>query len=248
MRQSGFDGLPTGHTFADRYRVEEVIGQGSFAAVYRATDLLLGHPVAVRVIARPESAEDGDEVRKAFQREAGALAALHHPNLVAVYDFGTDPGLGLDFVVMEPVQGEALSDRLRRSGDIPFAEALRILLDAAAGVEAGHNAGLVHRNLKPGNILLAPSAGRDDFRVYVLDFGVARFTARDAGEHTRSGRSYASPEQLRGDRELTPASDVFSLGAIGYQLLGHEKPFPRKRLRGRGETDAPVVPLRELNP
>jgi len=249
MRHPGFEGLLTGHTLLDRYHVEEVIGRGGFAAVYRATDERLGRTVAVKVITRSGG---GGEIQRRFQREARAIASLHHPNVVTVFDFGTDPKLGLDFLVMELLQGEVLSERLRRPEPMPVAQALRILLDAAAGVDAGHRAGLVHRDIKPGNIFLARNEPRGGFRVYVLDFGIARFTEPDATQLTHSGGAllspaYAAPEQLRGERQVTPAADVFSLGVIGYQMLAREKPFPRDRLSAPGEAAA-VVPLRERNP
>src|SRR4051812_33413011 len=225
MAHSGFEGLLTGHTLAGRYHVEEVIGRGGFAAVYRATDERLGRTVALKVITHSAGAPElRDEIQRRFQREARAIASLHHPNVVTIYDFGTDPVLGLDFLVMELLVGEVLSERLRRPEPIAVGEALRILLDAAAGVDAGHRAGLVHRDIKPGNVFLARDEHGGAPRVYVVDFGIARFTEPDATQLTHSGRSflspaYAAPEQLRGEREVTPAADVFSLGVIGYQLL-----------------------------
>jgi serine/threonine protein kinase/cytochrome c-type biogenesis protein CcmH/NrfG len=253
MRHPGFEGLLTGHTLLDRYHVEEVIGRGGFAAVYRATDRRLGRTVAVKVITHSGAGEVRDEIQRRFEREARAIASLHHPNVVTVYDFGTDPVLGLDFLVMELLQGEVLSERLRRPEPLPVAQALRILLDASAGVDAGHRAGLVHRDIKPGNIFLARNEPRGGFRVYVLDFGIARFTEPDATQLTHSGRAflspaYASPEQLRGERQVTPAADVFSLGVIGYQMLAREKPFGRDRLGRHGDALTEVVPLRERNP
>src|SRR5205085_3845806 len=111
-----------------------------------------------------------------FEREARAIAMLHHPNVVTVFDFGADPDLGLDFLVMELLQGEVLSDRLKRAEPLPIPEALRILRDAAAGVDAGHRAGLIHRDIKPGNIFLSRPEHGGPARVSVLDFGIARFT------------------------------------------------------------------------
>lgn len=253
MAQSGFEGLLTGHSLAGRYRVDEVIGRGGFAAVYRAVDERLGRTVAVKVITQHAGPDVRDEVQKRFQREARAIASLHHPNVVTVYDFGTDPGLGLDFLVMELLQGEVLSDRLKRIEPITVVEALRILLDAAAGVNAGHHAGLIHRDIKPGNIFLARSEGRPGTRVCVLDFGIARFVEQDTTQLTRSGRAflspaYAAPEQLRGDRQITPAADVFSLGVIGYQLLARERPFRRDRLHSEPDSADVPLPLRERNP
>ncbi|HEU4560981.1 MAG TPA: protein kinase [Longimicrobium sp.] len=254
MPASGFEGLLTGHTLADRYHVEEVIGRGGFAAVYRATDQRLGRTVAVKVITQSAStSEMKAEMQRRFEREARAIAMLHHPNVVTVYDFGADPVLGLDFLVMELLRGEVLSDRLKRAEPIPIPEALRILREAAYGVDAGHRAGLIHRDIKPGNIFLARNDHGGAPRVAVLDFGIARFTeASDVTQLTHSGRgflspAYASPEQLRGERPVTPAADVFSLGVIGYHLLAREKPFKHDRLHP-GPFDKPATPLRERNP
>jgi len=251
----GFEGLLAGRTLCDRYRIEEVIGRGGFAAVYRATDERLGRTVAVKVTTfSATNPETRDEVQKRFRREARAAASLHHPNVVTVYDFGTDPSLGLEFFVMELLQGEDLAHRLARPAPLPVRVALRLLRDAAWGVDAGHRAGLVHRDIKPGNIFLARRDRPGRFRVCVLDFGIARpAIADEATQLTRAGGmllspAYASPEQLRGELRVSPASDVFSLGVIGYELLARERPFPGNRLQATpGEQPAPV-PLRERNP
>ncbi|HET6229392.1 MAG TPA: protein kinase [Longimicrobiaceae bacterium] len=249
----GFEGLLGGHTLAGRYRIGEVIGRGGFAAVYEAVDERLGRTVAVKVITLAASGDEADELRKRFDREARASASLHHPNVVAIYDFGTDPTLGLDFLVMERLRGEDLRARLRRPEPIPLADALRILRDAADGVDAGHRTGLVHRDLKPGNIFLAETNRPGGFRVCVVDFGIARIAEGD--ETTRITHhgiplspAYASPEQLRGEQDLTPASDVFSLGVIGYELLARGRPFPGDRLHPAEGTPPRPVPLRERNP
>jgi len=254
MPNSGFEGLLTGHTLAGRYHVEEVIGRGGFAAVYRATDERLGRTVAVKVITQSASnPEMRAEMQRRFEREARAIAMLHHPNVVTVFDFGADPDLGLDFLVMELLQGEVLSDRLKRIEPLAIPEALRILREAAAGVDAGHRAGLIHRDIKPGNIFLSHPEHGGPARVSVLDFGIARFTeAQETTQLTHSGRgflspAYASPEQLRGERPITPASDVFSLGVIGYHLLAREKPFRHDRMQP-GPYAKPPMPLRERNP
>jgi hypothetical protein len=154
---------------------------------------------------------------------------------------------------MELLQGEVLSDRLKRAEPLAVPEALRILRDAASGVDAGHRAGLIHRDIKPGNIFLSHPEHGGPARVSVLDFGIARFTeAQETTQLTHSGRgflspAYASPEQLRGERPITPASDVFSLGVIGYHLLAREKPFRHDRMHP-GPYARPPVPLRERNP
>lgn len=251
----GFEGLLAGRTLIDRYRIEEVIGRGGFAAVYRATDERLGRPVAVKVITfSATNPETREEVQKRFRREARAIASLHHPNVVTLYDFGTDPALGLDFFVMELLRGEDLSHRLARPAPIPPRIALRMLRDAASGVNAGHQAGLIHRDIKPGNIFLARRDRPGRFRVCVLDFGIARFAlAEEATQLTRAGGvllspAYASPEQLRGETRVTPASDVFSLGVIGYEMLTRERPFAGNRLQSPPGAHPTPVPLRDRNP
>ena len=253
----GLEGLLTGHTLVKRYTIEEVIGRGGFAVVYRATDTRLERPVAVKVITLTATDPAQHEaLRQRLHREAQAAASLpHHPNLVTVHDVGTDPELGLDFLVMELLRGENLSQALARDGRPPLPRALRILRDAAEGLAVGHRAGLIHRDVKPGNIFLAEGLdgdGPESFRVCVLDYGIAQAieddqtVTRGAGANPLSP-AYASPEQIRGERELTAATDVFSLGVAGYQLLTGERPFSA----GAGQAPSGWTvrrPLRELNP
>jgi eukaryotic-like serine/threonine-protein kinase len=229
----GLEGLLAGRTLVGRYEIGEVIGRGGFAVVYRATDVRLGRPVAVKVItlaAHDEAAREA--LRGRLHREAQAAASLpHHPNLVTVHDVGTDPELGLDFLVMELLRGENLAQYLAREGKPPLPQALRILRAAAEGLAVGHRAGLVHRDVKPANLFLAEPHGEEagPYRVCVLDYGIAQAIEDDAtmtrGEATPLSPAFASPEQLRGERDLNPASDVFSLGVVGYQLLTGERPF-----------------------
>ncbi len=251
---SGFERLLTGRALVDRYRIEEVIGRGGFAAVYRATDQRLGRTVAVKVMtAAAPDADARDRLQARFNREARVAASLQHPNVATVYDFGTDPELELDFLVMELLQGEDLAARLARSGAPPLEEALRILRDAARGIAAGHHGGLIHRDVKPGNIFLAMRDRPDSFRVCVLDFGIARFTVpgNDATPLTRGAAphspGYASPEQLQGGVDLTPASDVFSLGVVAYHVLSGERPFAQGEIAHAASLEA-LPPLGTRNP
>lgn len=229
----GIAGLLTGRTLCGRYRIDAVIGRGGMGAVYRALDERLGRAVAVKVIGitAADSQEHGRLLAR-FLREARAAAALHHPNVVSVYDFGTDPDVGLDFLVMELLQGEDLAVRLARTGPPPMHVSLSILRQAARGLAAGHRAGLVHRDVKPGNLFLETSDHPDEPHVRVLDFGIAQVSGEEGTvtHLTEFGRSpfspaFASPEQMRGDDRLTPASDVFSLAAVGYNLLTGVRPF-----------------------
>ncbi|HET7274470.1 MAG TPA: tetratricopeptide repeat protein [Longimicrobiaceae bacterium] len=252
------EGLLAGRLLGDRYRIEEVIGRGGMGVVYRATDERLGREVAVKVITlvggnEPEGRE---RLRARFDREARSAAALpHHPNVVPVYDYGTDSTLGLDFLVMELLRGDDLASRLSRSGPPPLASSLRILQEAARGLAVGHRSGLIHRDVKPGNIFIADSE-HGEAQVRVLDFGIAKLAADEdtASQLTQDGRAphspaFASPEQLRGLTRLTPASDVFSLGAVGYVLLTGQRPFSETD-RNRMSLGMPVAPpaLRAINP
>jgi serine/threonine protein kinase len=237
----GIESLLAGRTLMERYLIREVIGKGGMGVVYRARDGRLGRDVAVKVVTVAALDEAGHQrLRARFQREARAAARLHHPNVVAVHDFGTDAELGLDFLVMELLRGEDLAARLARDGPPPVGAALDLLCQAARGLAAGHRAGLVHRDVKPGNLFLERDDGSGDTRLKVLDFGIADITAAEEATVTHltmDGRSpfspaFASPEQLRGDSSISPSSDVFSLGAVAYQMFTGQRAFtatdPRK--------------------
>src|ERR1700741_3088339 len=255
---AGIEALLRGRVLVDRYRIEEVIGRGGMGAVYRATDERLGRHVAVKVITAASAGDPAlrERVRARFRHEAGAAARLpHHPNVVPVYDYGTDPELGLDFIVMELLRGQDLASLLMREGPPPLGQALRILREAARGVAVGHRTGVIHRDVKPGNVFLVEEEDGEP-QVRVLDFGIAKVMADEDTQTalTQDGRAplspaYASPEQLAGEARLTPASDVFSLGAVGYQLLTGEKPFSEAdRNRMAVGLDVPVPSVRARNP
>jgi tRNA A-37 threonylcarbamoyl transferase component Bud32 len=257
---AGLESLLKGRELAGRYRIEDVIGRGGMGAVYRATDARLGRDVAVKVITASagNDAEVRERLRARFRHEAASAARLpHHPNVVPVYDYGTDDELGLDYIVMELLRGEDLASRLQRSGPPPMAEALRILQHAARGVAVGHRSGLIHRDVKPGNVFLIQGNPDEEMQVRVLDFGIAKaMTEEDTASVglTHDGRAplspaYASPEQLLGEARLTPASDVFSLGALGFQLLSGTRPFTEgDRNRMSAGMEVPVPSLRARNP
>ena len=246
---SGLEGLLAGRTLAGRYRIEEVIGRGGFAAVYRARDERLGRTTAVKVITLAASdPEVREQIQRRFEREARVAASLDHPNVVTVYDVGTDTDLQMDFLVMELLHGEDLAHRLARPEPLPVPAAVRILRDAARGIGAGHAGGLIHRDVKPANIFLAEHEREHRFRVCVLDFGIAQIlhaehslTRLTSGAAPLSPR-YASPEQLQESKDLTPASDVYSLGLIGCELLTWERPFSPVQVRAMSRGERPDAP------
>lgn len=216
-----------GRLIGGRYRLEAVIGRGGMATIYRARDERLETLVAVKLL-RPEIAADRDLADR-FRREALAASVLSHPNIVACLDTGTDPAG--PYLVMALVDGEDLTTRLRRETVLPPADVARIGLDVARALGVAHQRGIVHRDVKPGNILLAR-----DGRALVTDFGIARLA--DDAEGSVPGTilgsvQYFSPEQARGDA-TTPASDVYGLGLVLYESLTGLRPWS-------GETSAAIA-------
>lgn len=202
----------------DRYQLGRVVGRGGMATIHEAMDLRLERPVAVKLL-RPEAAADADLADR-FRREALAATVLRHPNIVACLDTGTDDGQ--PYLVMDLVDGEDLAARLKRGGRLAPTHAARIGLDVARALGVAHVRGIVHRDVKPGNILLA-----SDGRAMVTDFGIARLAA-DA-EAARPGTTlgsvhYFSPEQAKG-ATTTPASDVYGLGLVLYEAMTGARAF-----------------------
>ena len=206
-----------------RYRILGEIGRGAMGAVYRAEDPKLGRTVAVKMIsAAVASGEDRAEVAARFEREARVAARLLHPNVVAVYDAGSE-GDSL-YLVMECVDGDTLGHRLARGQFPSTAQALEIAAQAADALAAAHEAGIIHRDIKPGNLLLDRQG-----RVKVSDFGVAKAVGEQT-ELTRTGMmvgspAYMAPEQVKG-MPLDGRSDLFSLGVVLFELILRRKPFP----------------------
>ena len=198
--------------------------------VYRARHLLMDRPVAIKVL-HPRFVEN-EAARMRFQLEARAAVRLHHPNAVSVTDFGQTPD-GLVYIVMELLKGHTLREILAKDAPLETARAISIMLQASAAVAAAHEAGIIHRDVKPSNILVTKSPDAPAM-VKVLDFGIAKLIAdtledEDASALTLPGTPigtprYMSPEQHEG-RPITPATDVYSLGIILYEMLTGMAPF-----------------------
>jgi serine/threonine-protein kinase len=209
-----------GEVIAERYEVEELVGTGGMSSVYRARDRLLERFVALKVL-HPHYGDD-DEYVERFRREARSVAQLSHPHIVTVIDRGEDDGQ--QFIVFEYVDGENLKQLLERTGPLPARRALELAVEIADALAFAHEHGLVHRDVKPQNVLLTP-----DGDVKVTDFGIARSLDVEHGV-TQTGTvlgtsNYLSPEQASG-KPTTQATDVYSLGVVLYELLTGEVPFP----------------------
>jgi eukaryotic-like serine/threonine-protein kinase len=207
-----------GTLIGDRFRLEEKVGSGGMSSVYRAFDPTLERHVAIKMMHRDIS-NDADQLER-FRREARAVAQLNHPHVVTVIDAGEDDGT--PFIVFEYVEGETLKDRIRRLGRLPVAEAVAYAVEIGRALECAHSHMLVHRDVKPQNVLIDP-----DGRAKVTDFGIAR--SLEAQGLTATGRvlgttDYVSPEQALG-HEVTEQSDVYSLGIVLYEMLIGEAPF-----------------------
>lgn len=242
------DRVPSPEVLGGRYELLEPIGRGAMSTVYRAKDTALGRMVAVKVI-RHDPAMHGDleSMRERFRREAANAAHIPpHPNVVQIYDYGTDPEGDGDFIVMELLDGRDLKSLLReRRFSTP--EGVRIIQEAARGLAAGHDAGIVHRDVKPANLLVSQD-GAD--RVRILDFGIAKALAGEwEDDLTQVGGiphtpAYASPEQRQAGGVLKPASDVYQLGLVAYEVLAGERAFDAQDRERIARGDAVRLPNR----
>ncbi|MBI9114861.1 serine/threonine-protein kinase [Sanguibacter suaedae] len=217
--------LEAGSTVADRYVVEALLGRGGTAAVYRARDQVLGRAVALKVFAPGTTAPHGARERA----EVDLLASFHHPSLVTLFDVCTDADHGGErpVLVMELVEGPHLGERIAQ-GPLARVDVARMAGDLAEALHAVHEAGVVHRDIKPGNVLLGPSLlPTHEFRARLADFGIAYLV--DSTRLTAEGilvgtPAYLSPEQARGE-EPSPAGDVYSLGLVLLESLTRERAF-----------------------
>ena len=244
--------LPPG-TRLGPYEVVAKLGEGGMGEVYRARDLRLERTVAIKVL--PQLVRDDPERRERFEREARAVAALNHPNICTLHDIGHDSGL--DFLVMELVEGETLQKRLER-GAMPLDQALRTAAELASALDRAHRHGIVHRDVKPGNVILTKTGAK------LLDFGLAKLRAPVASNETTLATQradvtahgtilgtiqYMAPEQLEGD-EADARSDIFALGAVLFEMVTGRKAFEGK---GQASVIAAILSstppgLRKLQP
>jgi len=228
----------------DRYRNPELIARGGMGEVYRAEDAHLERIVAVKLL--PVRFADNEAIRGRFTREALAVARLSHaPSTVTIFDVGEHGGR--PYIVMEYLPGGSLADRLERDGAQPVGRVLQWLGQAAAALDTAHAHGIVHRDVKPANLLLD-----DDEQVKVADFGVA--SAADLGSFTEAGTvvgtaGYLAPEQARGER-ATPASDLYALAVVAFELLTGKRPFERESstAEAMAHVSAPIPPASDSNP
>ena len=226
--------LVQGQILDDRYEIDTLIGQGGMSYVYRANDKKMGREVAIKVL-KEEYCEDEDFIRK-FQNEAQAAAKLNHPNIVAVYDIVDNLETKLHYIVMELVEGITLKNYIKRAGRMDSQEAIAIALQAAAGIELAHKMGIVHRDIKPQNIIV-DSEGN----VKVADFGIARAATQQTVNATVMGSvHYISPEQARSGKS-DERSDIYSFGCTLYEMLTGQVPYD-------GDTSVSVVFAHLENP
>ncbi|NIV45879.1 MAG: protein kinase, partial [Gammaproteobacteria bacterium] len=223
--------LEAGHQLGP-YEIVAALGAGGMGEVYRARDTRLGRDVAIKVL--PHEVAANPDAYARFEREAKAVAALSHPNILAIHDFGQHDGTA--YAVMELLEGETLREALS-PGPLPQRKAIDYARQTARGLGAAHDGGVVHRDLKPENLFVTR-----DGRVKILDFGLARTAAEQSADarddtptHTHltgpgtvlGTINYMSPEQARGE-PAGPSSDIFSLGSVLYEMLTGSRPFERE--------------------
>jgi len=223
-----------GRVIAGRYELIALVGEGGMATLWRAMDEQLEREVAVKILRPQFGADPGFAAR--FRNEARIAGSLSHPNIVQVYDFGTDQDGGDQYIVMQLVEGHDLSAVLRERDPLPIDEAVGIGAAVADALDAAHRHGLVHRDIKPGNILITPAG-----RTLVTDFGISR--AITDASMTVTGTTigsvhYFSPEQAAGE-EVGPPSDMYALGIVLYEMLSGRRPFQADSAAG--------VALKRLN-
>jgi serine/threonine protein kinase len=234
-----------GTLLGDRFRIVSLLGSGGMGEVYRATDLKLGQPVALKFL--PAATAEDPAALARFHNEVRIARQIAHPNVCRVYDIGELEGLA--YISMEYVDGEDLHSLLRRIGRLPSDKAVEIAQRLCAGLAAAHDRGVLHRDLKPANILID---GRG--RVRIADFGLAGVAEEMHAGDSRSGTpGYMAPEQLAG-KEVSVRSDIYSLGLVLYEMFTGKRAFDAKtraellELEERGEPPAPRSVVKDLDP
>jgi serine/threonine protein kinase len=233
--------ITPGTMLGGRYRLDERIASGGMGDVWRCVDDVLGRTVAVKILLPSLLEETGFTER--FRVEARTMAAINHPGVVDVYDYGSDPRAGA-YLVMEYVEGDALSRTLARVGRLTPARTMALVAQAADALHSAHEMGVVHRDVKPGNLLVRPNG-----TLVLTDFGIAR--SAGAAQLTAAGSvlgtaTYISPEQAMGE-QATRLSDIYALGVVAYQCLAGRRPFEGENpleiaMRHVREAPAPLPP------
>jgi eukaryotic-like serine/threonine-protein kinase len=231
-------------SLSGRYETSEKLGSGGMSNVYKATDLILERTVAVKILA--EHLSDDERFVARFRREALAVARLIHPNIVQVYDTGVDDGR--HYIVMEYVEGRSGAQILQRRGPLEPETAAELGVQACSGLDYAHRRGIIHRDVKPGNLMVVGGpVGGGEMTVKLTDFGIAR--AMEQTRITQVGSvvgtaAYLAPEQVRGE-EATPATDVYALGVVIYQFLTGRLPYEGSSLAElaiRQQNESPLPP------
>jgi len=244
-RQVVSQGIMPGDVLANRYRIQRLLGKGGMGAVYLAHDEVLGDVVALKVISSAWAADEAAMVER-FKRECTAARKVSSPYVIRLHDLG-EARPGLLYLSMEYVQGRTLAELITSRGLVPIADCVDILGQICNGLSAAHDAGVIHRDLKPGNVLVG-----DRNAVKIIDFGLATAAAAEGGAVTgmlMGTPYYMSPEQVRG-RRVDAASDIYSLGALAYHLVTGRPPFSGENAIAVGFAHLSELPAppRQLRP
>jgi serine/threonine protein kinase len=233
--------IGAGSIINNRFRLDRLLGRGGFAQVFLCTDAVLGRQVAIKILSPATSGTEGIDFLARFQAEARAVAALDHPNLLGIYDFGEFEGTV--YLVMPYIDGGALHDRIAGGRILPLRAVANYLGQTAEGLDYAHRRGIVHRDIKPQNMLIRA----EDDRLLIADFGVAKVLQGD-NAHTQTAAlgtvAYMAPEQLQG--RVTPATDIYALGCVLFQLLTGHVPYGGPAAQAMlAHIDAAIPSIRE---